>query len=78
VGACSAVAVTSVFKKKTEKIKRLEKKLRVFRFFPENNGKKKKRCYTKLYIFYAFRQSFAIKLGYYLTLGLDFQRLRRK
>jgi len=43
-----------------------------FRFF-RKKGKKKKQFYTKSYIFYAFRQSFAMKLGYYPTLGLDFQ-----
>jgi len=48
-----------------------------FSFFPEKNGKNKKRGkydFTPNYTnFMLLDESFTMKLGYYPTLGLDFQ-----
>ena len=60
--------------KKKRKIKTLGKKLCFFVFFRKKTGKKEKHDFTPNYTYFMLlNNSFAMKLGYYPTLGLDFQ-----
>jgi len=60
--------------KKNGKIKRLEKTVFFSFFFRKNGKKRKKNGFTPNYTYFMLLdKSFAMKLGYYRTLGLGFQ-----
>ena len=60
--------------KKNGKIKRLEKTVFFVFFRKKKREEKKKNDFTPNYTYFMLLdKSFAMKLGYYSTLGLDFQ-----